>query len=109
MTRDEAAMKLTTHYMSCGMLMPITWLERNGRGSELEQAFRMALDALREKDAPRVTRADHIRAMTDEELAKALGERTMLECPHPHEFCKTRTCVGCFLEWLQQPAKEATP
>lgn len=106
MTRDDAAMKLTTHYMSCGMLMPITWLERNGAGSELGQAFRMALDALREKDAPRVTRADHIRAMTDEELAKALGEKKIPICADPHTFCGKKTCTGCFLKWLQQPAKE---
>lgn len=48
MTRSEAAMKLTTHIMQCGMLMPIEWLQKNGEGSELMEAFQMAIDALRE-------------------------------------------------------------
>lgn len=50
MTREEAAMKLATHYMSCGMLMPLGWLDKNGEGSELFEAFKMAQDALRERN-----------------------------------------------------------
>ena len=50
MTRDEAAMKLTTHLMQCGMMMPIEWLEKNGEGSELFEAFQMAIAALRERE-----------------------------------------------------------
>lgn len=63
-------------------------------------------------DSAPQTNADRIRAMTDEELAKAL-----------HEQCDEReSCYGCFayrddgncpggsrcawLEWLQQPAEE---
>lgn len=49
MTREEAAMKLSLHLMQCGMLMPIEWVQRNGEGSELSEAFRMALAALREQ------------------------------------------------------------
>lgn len=47
MTREEAAMKLATHLMSCGLLMPIGWVDKNGEGSELFEAIRMAQDALR--------------------------------------------------------------
>lgn len=50
MTRDEAAMKLSTHLMQCGMMMPIEWVEKNGEGSELMEAFSMAISALSEQE-----------------------------------------------------------
>lgn len=49
MTREEAALKLSFHLMQCGMLMPIGWVDENGKGSELFEAFKMAQDALREQ------------------------------------------------------------
>lgn len=42
----EAARKLSLHLMQCGMLMPIEWIRENGEGSELQEAFRMAIDNL---------------------------------------------------------------
>lgn len=53
MTREEAAIKLTMHLASCGMLMPEEWLARNGPDSELQQALKMAVDALREQEKRR--------------------------------------------------------
>ena len=46
MKAREAARKLSLHLMQCGMLMPIEWVRENGEESELQEAFRMALDAL---------------------------------------------------------------
>ena len=46
MKARRAAQKLSFHLMQCGMLMPIEWVRENGEGSELQEAFRMALDAL---------------------------------------------------------------
>lgn len=46
MTPEDAARRLSLHLMDCGMLMPMEWLQKNGEGSELQEAFRMALDAL---------------------------------------------------------------
>lgn len=46
MTKQDVAIKLTTHLASCGMLMPEDWLAKNGPDSELQQAFQMAIDAL---------------------------------------------------------------
>ena len=46
------------------------------------------------------TNADRIRAMTDEELAKILGNKCL--CP-PTSECVN--CVDCWLEWLQNPAE----
>ncbi len=48
MKPEDAAKKLSFHLMQCGALMPMDWIRENGEGSELQQAFRMALDALRD-------------------------------------------------------------
>lgn len=50
MTNKEAAVKLSAHLHQCGMLMPIEWVEKNGEGSELAQAFKLALDALNREE-----------------------------------------------------------
>ena len=47
-----------------------------------------------------MTNADRIRSMSDEELAKILGNKCL--CP-PTSECVN--CVACWLEWLQQPAE----
>ena len=46
MTPEDAARRLSLHLMDCGMLMPMEWLQKNGEGSELQEAFQMAIDAL---------------------------------------------------------------
>ena len=48
MKPEDAAKKLSFHLIQCGALMPMDWIRENGEGSELQQAFRMALDALRD-------------------------------------------------------------
>lgn len=48
MKPEDAAKKLSFHLMQCGALMPMDWIRENGEGSELQQVFRMALDALRD-------------------------------------------------------------
>ena len=62
------------------------------------------------------SRADRIRAMTDEELAKLLYEIDGLgyckNLPECGELLDTDTgipeekCIGCMLNWLRQPAEE---
>lgn len=46
MRPEDAAKKLSFHLVQCGALMPMDWIKENGEGSELQQAFKMALDAL---------------------------------------------------------------
>jgi len=46
MTGEEATRVLSMHLMQCGMLMPIEWVQKNGEGSKLHEAMRMALDSL---------------------------------------------------------------
>lgn len=55
-------------------------------------------------DLARMTNADHIRAMSDEELALQFGAN----CPKENQRACDRACSKCWLEWLQQPAKEGT-
>lgn len=55
--------------------------------------------------SPPPTNADHIRSMTDEELA------VEIMCPYhiEPEMCNTiKTCNDCCLDWLKQPYKEET-
>lgn len=51
------------------------------------------------------TNADKIRAMSDEELVEVLDYE--LGCP-PTGNCEKMNCAcyACWLNWLQQPAKE---
>lgn len=125
MTPNEAAMKLSLHMMQCGMLMPPEWLAKNGEGSELDQAVRMALDLLRAQPDPAApkTNAQAIRAMTDEQLATALlrfagiGEQIdfCLYKPECEERLDTNDdipdewCHACMLRWLRTPEKAGVP
>ena len=72
-----------------------------------KEALGMAIAALREQETVTnrngLTNADHIRSMTDEELASEIM------CPYSIEpdLCNSvKTCNECCLEWLKQPYKE---
>lgn len=49
-----------------------------------------------------ITNADHIRAMSDMELADFMAVRN---CPPRQKQCQT-SCCNCWREWIQQPYKE---
>ena len=82
----------------------------DSRYTILREALDMAISALRQqdvadKDVGKMTNAQKIRAMTDEELAFVMY----------HPFCDKRTdkeckafgdCNQCALEWLQRPSGE---
>ena len=55
------------------------------------------------------TNADHIRAMTDEELEETFhagGLCSYIQANH-NAFCEARgACTNCVLEWLKQPYEE---
>lgn len=56
------------------------------------------------------TNADHIRAMSDEELAQYLDEK-VTRCPFPSasDMCtELGGCKACILNWLRQPAECAS-
>ena len=52
----------------------------------------------------KMTNADRIRAMSDEELAKIIERE--LGCPATGDCEKmSKDCKACWLDWLQQPAE----
>jgi hypothetical protein len=56
----------------------------------------------------RMTNADRIRAMSDEELAKNLVYEMCIYCyEHRTEKCYQK-CADNMLKWLKQPAEEET-
>ena len=65
------------------------------------------------KDYPKPpTNADRIRAMTDEELAKIIGDSVLCsECPvFEGHYCSRRTneCHAVWLNWLKQEVDDGT-
>lgn len=85
MKPEDAAKKLSFHLMQCGALMPMDWMRENGEGSELQQAFRMALDALRDGERLR-TELEQVKRERDaavEFLGSAIRYST-----NPCEGCK---------------------
>ena len=90
----------------------------DSRYTILREALDMAISALRqqdvtEKDAGKMTNAQKIRAMTDEELVNLhysgsahciASDPTVCD---RHDFIGNLTpCEQCYLKWLQQPAGE---
>ena len=84
---------------------------------EMEQAHKMAISALRQQDVydkyvEKMTNADRIRAMTDEELAGFImnlfgNAHCFAEGMFPYHPCpQNLNCKQCAIDWLQQPAKE---
>ena len=57
----------------------------------------------------RMTNADRIRAMSDEELAEYVGKNCLCDRIQDtdRKFCDCRAvCTDCIVEWLKQPAEE---
>lgn len=57
----------------------------------------------------RITNADRIRAMSDEELVKFIGHNSLCDQIQNNErnWCESQgVCNNCLVEWLKQPAEE---
>lgn len=57
---------------------------------------------------PQPTNADRIRAMTGEELAKAFSGTMLCVTEGRCHGNPKASCYECWLNWLNQPAKEET-
>ena len=60
---------------------------------------------------PPMTNADHIRAMSDEELANFIPDWSYTKackCDEQEFIGCDNQCEKCVFEWLQQPAEEQT-
>lgn len=77
-------------------------------GTQIGEAAEVILEALDEKAYP--TKADRIRAMSDEELAKEILETSVvchycanrLTCEGPENYA---ICLDGVLAWLREPAE----
>lgn len=85
MKPEDAAKKLSFHLMQCGALMPMDWIRENGEGSELQQAFRMALDALRDGERLR-TELEQVKRERD--AAVEFLESAIRYSTNPCEGCE---------------------
>lgn len=90
MKPEDAAKKLSFHLMQCGALMPMDWIRENGEGSELQQAFRMALDALRDGERLR-TELEHVKRERDAAIRDLEMVSVCDTCVHEH----APSCPGC--------------
>ena len=88
----------------------------DGRYTILREALDMAVKALEDvtdKNVGKMTNADRIRSMTDEELVElhySSSAHCIADDPtvcDRHDFIGNLTpCEQCYLKWLQQPARE---
>ena len=113
MTREEAIKILEYPVKKWSM----EWDERED-GLSYYEALDMAISALRQqdvadKDVGKMTNAQKIRAMTDEELVNlhySCSAHCIASDPtvcDRHDFIGNLTpCEQCYLKWLQQPARE---
>ena len=97
MTREEAIKVLRTESVELGGSVPSV--------CRFLEALDMAIAALREqegKDTYAPTNADHIRAMTDEELCNLLDEWWCMGANTDERLAYADERLA----WLQQPAEE---
>lgn len=119
MTREEAIKLLECSATElAGTMMQTDEQTAVNQLQRYVDAYDMAISALREQEnltscnkVSNKTNADHIRAMSDEELANFLAPSfTCYACPS-RILCDSdttgRTCSEIFAEWLKQPYKEA--
>ena len=87
------------------MSYPLRSCHRCGKGFFSSYKEHLCQDCLKELEwePTPYTNADHIRSMTDEELAELLlnGNATLV-CPNGCDGCNG-DCEGRMLDWLKQP------
>ena len=71
------------------------WFKRTCRYCTLEQRKTCNV----KKEAIKITNADRIRSMTDEELAEWLNGFS--ECLIPNDDCLDKYCNNCVLKWIK--------
>lgn len=106
MKPEDAAKKLSFHLMQCGMMMPMEWIRENGEGSELQQAFRMAFDALasQEKLQNKVESLKEDLEVTKKELewremVVELAVRSEKKARLELELAEKKRCLGAECPW----------
>ena len=123
MTRDEALKYAENKYSCNSYRCEMGYLNRGlSTIAERENEFlRVAISALREQGATdnnvggKLTNADRIRAMSDEELAEWIRNGISTDpcdyCEYNNGYCDGSPCRGkteaeIITEWLKQPAED---
>lgn len=81
----------------------------DSRYTILREALDMAVKALEDvtdKNVGKMTNAERIRSMSDEEMAEFISSIPMCVGKDEDLNCEIDVCKECFLKWLQQPAEE---
>ena len=89
-------MKMSVEY-------PCIYFEKNGRCRKFSDDTAVSYCVMGPCPEQTLSNADHIRAMSDEELSRHYNG-----CPPGKDYmCEfVGACDACWLEWLQQPYKE---
>lgn len=100
---------LPDYEQSRGAQLEWSWCQYAGKQTMYLESMSFYRDALKEQepvtDRHQMTNADRIRSMSDEEMARFFIGDSPNYC-HPGLCLDGETCIGCFLNWLQQPAEE---
>ena len=91
---------------------PCIYFEKDGKCRKFSDDTYISYCVMGPCPEQKLSNADRIRVMSDEELAKYLSNPCDCEVdPERDGFreCGNDLCVKYLLEWLQQPAEEETP
>lgn len=86
------------------MEYPCVYFEKDGKCRKFSDDTAISYCVMGPCSEQKLSNADRIRAMSDEELALQFGAN----CPKENRRACDRVCSKCWLEWLQKPAEEDT-
>lgn len=90
--------------MKMSMEYPCVYFEKDGKCRKFSDDTAISYCVMGPCPEQKLSNADRIRSMSDEELALQFGAN----CPKENRRACDRVCSKCWLEWLQQPAEEGT-
>lgn len=100
--------------MKMSMEYPCVYFEKDGKCRKFSDDTAISYCVMGPCPEQKLSNADHIRAMSDEELAKSRvidyeeypGAYLAIDCEKV--FYSEEEAIAAELEWLQQPAEEGT-
>lgn len=83
---------------------PCIYFEKDGKCRKFSDDTVISYCVMGPCPEQKLSNADRIRDMSDEELALQFGAN----CPKENRRACDRVCSKCWLEWLRQPSEEGT-
>ena len=87
--------------MKMSMEYPCVYFEKDGKCRKFSDDTAISYCVMGPCPEQKLSNADRIRAMSDEELAYQFGA----QCPKGRKRECDKRCSQCWLEWLQQPCE----